>query len=123
MRSGTCCITGKRLSTSKNINMIQLSLKATWEYPTWGNFYTGQHGLAVAFVHDDAILPDGTFIGEVKYAVEWDGPVRIVYHDVKTLDYVTIKPRPFYCEICSRIIEDEWRYCEITDCPHKIEQP
>jgi hypothetical protein len=23
------------------------------------------------------------------------------------------------CKICSRIIEEEAHYCEITDCPHK----
>jgi len=27
------------------------------------------------------------------------------------------------CQICSRIIDEEAHYCEISDCPHKIEQP
>ena len=26
-----------------------------------------------------------------------------------------------YCKICSRILEEEVQYCEITDCPHRDE--
>ena len=33
---GNCCVTDKRLSTSKGMNAVQLHYKATWQHPPWG---------------------------------------------------------------------------------------
>lgn len=85
-RQGKCCITGKPLVDSKHVNLVNLDVKAQWNYPVWGNILTGVEGMALAVVHDDAINK-GQPISPVKYAIEITGKLNkeIHYHEVETL--------------------------------------
>jgi hypothetical protein len=78
---GKCCMTDKPLSTSEQLNFIQLPYKAHWTFPTWGNILTGQKDMALAIVHDDAIANS---ISDIKYAVEFKGE-ELIYHPLDTL--------------------------------------
>jgi len=77
---GKCCITEKPLKNSRHLNFIQLHIKASWEFPIWGNFITGESNIACAYVHDDAIV-DGKLSGPVKYMVQFEGN-DIIYHEI-----------------------------------------
>ena len=80
-----CCITDKPLVTSEHMNMIRLNLKASWEFPVWGNFITGVNGMAIAYVHDDAVdQHTGKLKGNVKFAIEISDNT-IIYHSVGEL--------------------------------------
>jgi hypothetical protein len=81
---GKCCITGKPLSDSKNINVVMLENKATWQYPSAGNVITGESGKATAIVHDDCIK-NGEIDGEILYAIEIKNG-SIIYHPVLELE-------------------------------------
>lgn len=81
---GKCCVTDKPLATSEFITCVQLGYKATWQYPTWGNVLTGQTGLAIAYVHDEAIYA-GHLLGPILYAIEFRDD-EIIYHDINTLE-------------------------------------
>ncbi len=76
-----CCVTEKPMKDSKHITVVQLSFKASWKFPVWGNFI---HGLppqmAMAYIHDDAVK-DGKLIAPVKFAVEIVDD-QIIYHPV-----------------------------------------
>lgn len=76
-----CCISGKPLIDSENINMVQLNFKALWKYPVWGNLITGPENMAVAYVHDDCVK-NGVITGRIKYAVELNEG-KIIYHEIK----------------------------------------
>jgi hypothetical protein len=78
---GKCCITEKPLKDSRYINMIQLHIKASWDYPVWGSFITGESNMAVAYVHDDAIV-EGKIVGDIKFMVELrDG--EVIHHTIR----------------------------------------
>ncbi|MEP7317185.1 MAG: hypothetical protein ABI921_00535 [Panacibacter sp.] len=81
---GRCCITGKSLKDSKNLNWVQLNIKAKWTFPVWGNFITGEENMAIAYVHDDCINTEGHVQGEIINAVEFKNN-EIIYHPVKDL--------------------------------------
>ena len=96
---GKCCITEKPMTDSKYINVVQLHMRATWEYPVWGNFITGQQHMAVAHVHDQAIV-NGKLISPVKFAVEIRDK-EIIYHPLRA------------CSVCG---------CTDDDCSQCIEK-
>lgn len=80
-----CCISGKPLSTSGHVNMIQLDKKATWPFPVWGNVITGRQNMAVSYVHDDYCHYEKMKLkGEIKYAVELRGE-EFIYHPIESL--------------------------------------
>jgi hypothetical protein len=93
-KKGKCCVTGKPMSTSEHINMVQLHFRAWWKYPVWGNILTKvPAAMALAFVHDEAIGGNRVLIDKVKYGVEFsDGD--IIYHDVPS------------CRVCG--CTDDW---------------
>jgi hypothetical protein len=91
-----CCITGKPMKDSKYLNFVQLHMKAGWEFPVWGNFITGETNMAVAYVHDDAIVK-GKLIGKVKHAIEIKGD-EVIYHEIQK------------CRICG-CTEDDCSVC------------
>lgn len=80
---GKCCISGKPLKDCKQLNWIQLQVKATWSFPVWGNFITGEKNMAIAYVHDDC-CKDDLVVGEIIHAVEFKGN-EIIYHPLKEL--------------------------------------
>lgn len=73
LEKGVCCISGKPLKGCENVNMIGTEFKAKWAFPTVGNVITGEHGRAVAFVHDDYFdLEDGKgMAAKLKHVVEF----------------------------------------------------
>jgi len=79
-----CCITGWPLKDSAHINAIQLDVPATWKYPVMGNVLQGIFNIAVAFIHDEAINPDGSFVGPIKHAIEFSNG-EVIYHDLEQL--------------------------------------
>lgn len=83
LRRANCCITGRRLNSLGELNVIQLHFTPEWKYPLWKDFVNDQDGRdnAVAVVAMDCITPDGILIGLVKHAVEIDGDT-IIYHPV-----------------------------------------
>lgn len=78
---GKCCISEKPLKDSKHINMVQLHIRASWKFPIWGNFITGEQNMAVAYVHDDSIVK-GKLVSPVKFIVEFQGD-EIIYHKIR----------------------------------------
>jgi hypothetical protein len=81
-QKGKCCITGKPLKDSKHINIIQLHMKASWEFPVWGNVITGERNMAIAYAHDEAIV-NGILSGPVQFMIE-TRKGEIIYHPIRT---------------------------------------
>lgn len=84
---GTCCICGKSLKDSKNINLAMLDKIATWLSPAWNNsLLKGTDRRAVAVVCDgchESNVQTGV-VEKVKYAIEIkDG--EILLHNVDEL--------------------------------------
>jgi hypothetical protein len=85
IKNGKCCITDKPLRDCKHFNAVQINKKAKWKYPVWGNLTYNAQNMALAFVHDDCIDPDGNIIGEIKYAIEAT-ETEIIYHPISELE-------------------------------------
>ena len=91
-KNGKCCVSGKPLSTSENINMVSIDYIPSWEYPVAGNVlipnYTKR---AIAIVHDDELQPGATHImeGKIKFAVEFRGE-EIIYHPLEDLQKISL---------------------------------
>ena len=65
--------------------MMQVNVKATWSYPTWGHLETGHSGMAVAFICDDC-YERGHEAGRgeiipVRCVVEFGADDTIIYHE------------------------------------------
>lgn len=86
-----CSVTGKPMTTSAKVNFIQLPYRASWDYPKWGNFLSGQEDMALAICHDEVIGLDGSINGEILEAVEFTGS-EIIYHPVTELEREEITP-------------------------------
>ena len=77
----------------KRVNIISLSRKATWEFPSCGNILTGESGEACAIICDPCYEASEKALGrgipgvEIKEAVEFTdaGPV---YHPVDGLEQI-----------------------------------
>lgn len=85
-RDGLCCISGRPLQSSPGINIIALSMKATWKFPILTDASRPDERWALAYVHDACMDPiTGLPVGTIKEAIE----VRekhIIYHAAVGLD-------------------------------------
>lgn len=82
VKKGKCCACEAPLEYSKFANGIQLHFPATWQYPVWGNFITGETQLAMAFICDRCFENGHAGPGlDIKYALEFTND-EAVYHPV-----------------------------------------
>ena len=75
-----CCACDVPMSSSPNVNLIDMALPARWQYPVVGNVLTGEGPNAVAVICD-ACLGEQRSIERV---IEFRGE-EVVYHLVADL--------------------------------------
>lgn len=72
---GACCCCNETMKNSKHINLVNTQMPATWDFPRWGNFLTGEKNKAVAVVCDKCI--EETL--QLKFVIELNEG-KIIYH-------------------------------------------
>lgn len=48
--------------------------------------------------------------------------MELIKVDNNHIDVSPQEEQPFTCGICYRVVPDEVSYCQINDCPHKVEK-
>jgi hypothetical protein len=89
-RKAKCCVCEQPMKKSKNVNIVALGLKPTWEYPSMGNVLTNEPNQACAVVCDSCIEKyyDEGFNDKIKFAVELQGE-KVLYHAVSLLEPIS----------------------------------
>lgn len=96
-----CCISGKPLNDSEEINFILLDYKATWKAPVWGDHNLNFDNMAIAVVDSGFILAAQIISSEgkrifdsIKYAIEITDDKQVIYHHVSDLKKLSRPVKP-----------------------------